>query len=400
MLRNVYSVEAVNRFIANIFRTEPMLQQISVKGEVSNLTYHYTGHVYFTIKDEKSALNCMMYKSYVPMMQFRMKEGDRVVVTGQIAVFERDGKYQLYAKQVELDGIGDLYLRFEALKQELMDMGMFAEEYKRPIPKFVKKVGVVTASTGAVIQDIRNVSFRRNPYVQIILSPAQVQGEGAKESIVRGIKRLEKTDVDVIIVGRGGGSIEDLWAFNEECVARAIFDCPIPVISAVGHETDFTIADFVADMRASTPSMAAELAVFDYYQTKATLEQMQRHMHLLFQKKIQMSREQLAHKTTQLKHLSPKHRLQENRRILMELEIKISDKMKQNFTEKKHQLLLLANTLEGYSPMKKISSGYAYVEKNGKSIKKIDEVYLSDEIKVYVSDGSFEAVISKIFLTD
>lgn len=396
MIKNVYSVEAVNRFIANIFRTEPMLQQISVKGEVSNLTYHYTGHVYFTIKDEKSALSCMMYKSYVSTMKFRMKEGDKVVVTGQIGVFERDGKYQLYAKQVELDGIGDLYLRFEALKHELADMGMFAPEYKRPIPRYVKRVGVVTASTGAVIQDIRNVSFRRNPYVQIILSPAQVQGEGAKESIVHGIKRLEKLDVDVIIVGRGGGSIEDLWAFNEECVARAIFDCPIPVISAVGHETDFTIADFVADMRASTPSMAAELAVFDYYQTKAVLEQMQQRMNVSMYRKIQTSREKLAHKTTRLKYISPQNRLQENRRRLMELEIKLSDKMRQSHTEKKHHLMLLANTLEGNSPVKKISSGYAYVENKGKSIKSIDAVHVSDEIKVYVSDGTFQAVVSEV----
>ena len=396
MTKNVYSVEAVNKFIANIFRTEPMLQSISVKGEVSNLTYHYTGHVYFTIKDEKSALNCLMYKTYVSAMKFRMKEGDKVIVTGQIGVFERDGKYQLYARQIEQDGVGDLHLRFEALKQELMEMGMFAPEYKQPIPKFVKRVGVVTAPTGAVIQDIRNVSFRRNPHVQIILCPAQVQGEGAKESIVRGIERLDRFGVDVIIVGRGGGSIEDLWAFNEECVARAIFNCRTPVISAVGHETDFTIADFAADVRASTPSMAAELAVFDYVQTKQELLFLQKRFDISMHRKIQFSRELLAHKETRLKHLSPQNRLNENRRRLMELEIQISNQMKNLLTEKKHRLMLLANTLDGYSPAKKISSGYAYIESAGRSVKTIQAVRTNDEVTIHVSDGKFKAVVSEV----
>ncbi len=396
MTKNVYSVEAVNKFIANIFRTEPMLQQLSVKGEVSNLTYHYTGHIYFTIKDEKSTLSCMMYKSDVPRMKFRMKEGDKIVVTGQIGVFERDGKYQLYARQIERDGIGDLHLRFEALKQELAEMGMFAPEYKRPIPKYVKRIGVVTASTGAVIQDIRNVAFRRNPHVQIILCPAQVQGEGAKESIVRGIERLEKLGVDVMIVGRGGGSIEDLWAFNEECVARAIFDCSIPIISAVGHETDFTIADFVSDVRASTPSMAAELAVFDYNQTKQEIARMQERLNLSMHRRVQVSREQLAHKATRLRYLSPQNRLLENKRRLRELETRITDKMKRMWTEKKHRLMLLANTLDGYSPAKKISSGYAYVESAGVPIKTIEAVHVSDEITVHVMDGRLKAVVSEV----
>ena len=396
MLKNVYSVEAVNKFIASIFRTEPMLQSIRVKGEVSNLTYHYTGHVYFTMKDEKSALSCLMYKTYVPAMKFRMKEGDKVIVTGQIAVFERDGKYQLYAKQIEQDGIGDLHLRFEALKQELQEMGMFAPEYKQPIPKFVKRIGVVTAPTGAVIQDIRNVSFRRNPHVQIILCPAQVQGDGAKESIVRGIERLDRLGVDVIIVGRGGGSIEDLWAFNEECVARAIFDCRTPIISAVGHETDFTIADFVADVRASTPSMAAELAVFDYAKTKQELEHLKKRFAISMHRKLQFSKAMLAHKETRLKHLSPQNRLHENRRKLMELEIKISNEMKQSLIKNRHHLMLLAQTLDGYSPAKKISSGYAYIEKKGKSVKTIQNVQLQDEITIHVADGELKAVVSEV----
>lgn len=396
MTKNIYTVEAVNKYIANMFRQDFMLNQISVKGEVSNCTYHYTGHIYFTIKDAKSAISCMMYASDVPALKFRMKEGDNVVVTGTVRVFERDGKYQLYAKQIEQEGAGDLYLRLEALKKELEEMGMFSPEYKRPIPAYAKRIGVVTASTGAVIQDIRNVAFRRNPFVQIILCPAQVQGDGAKESIVEGIQRLERLGVDVIIVGRGGGSIEDLWAFNEECVARAIFECSIPVISAVGHETDFTIADFVADYRASTPSMAAEVAVFDYQQTKQTLMQMQHRMTLSMQRRVQASRERLNNKTLRLKALSPQMRLADNRRRLQELKQKVVDRMSYICREKKHRLVLLANTLDGYSPAKKISSGYAYVETKGKSIKTIDAVQITDEITVHLTDGTFQAVVSEV----
>lgn len=396
MTKNVYSVEAVNKYIGNLFRQDFMLQQISVKGEISNCTYHYTGHIYFTIKDAKSALSCMMYASDVPNLKFRMKEGDKVVVTGTVRVFERDGKYQLYAKQVEQEGAGDLYLRLEALKKELEEMGMFAPEYKRPIPSYAQRIGVVTASTGAVIQDIRNVAFRRNPFVQIILCPAQVQGEGAKESIVEGIHRLEQLGVDVIIVGRGGGSIEDLWAFNEECVARAIFECSIPIISAVGHETDFTIADFVADYRASTPSMAAEVAVFDYAQTKQALVNMQYRVGLSMQHKLQASRDQLANKTLKLQNLSPQRRLLENRGRLKELEQRVTDRMKYIWNEKKHRLMLLANTLDGYSPAKKISSGYAYVESQGKALKTIEGVQVADEITVHITDGTFQAVVSEV----
>jgi len=289
-----------------------------------------------------------------------------------------------------------LYLQFEALKRELEEMGMFAPEYKKPIPKFVKTVGVVTAPTGAAIQDIRNIATRRNPYVQLILYPALVQGEGAKESIVRGIQALEQLEVDVIIVGRGGGSIEDLWAFNEECVARAIFDCSIPIISAVGHEVDWTIADFVSDMRAPTPSAAAELAVFDYILTKQKLREQTLRMERSMGRNIYMARQRLEHEKTKLRLLSPQNRLNENRRRLMDFEEKITDRMTKSWTKKKHELLLLANTLDGLSPVKKISSGYAYVEAKGKSIKTIAQVDVSDEIKVHVSDGEMKAVITEV----
>ena len=289
-----------------------------------------------------------------------------------------------------------MYQKLEELKKELEEQGMFDEMYKRPIPKYVKRIGVVTSPTGAVIEDIRNVSFRRNPNVQIVLCPAQVQGDGAKESIVSGIQRLEQLGVDVIIVGRGGGSIEDLWAFNERIVAEAIFHCSVPVISAVGHQTDYTIADFVADKRAATPSQAAEFAVFEFEQTKIMLAQMRQRMNLSMNRRIRTERERLQHKATKLGFLSPKRRLEENRRRLMDFEEKLSVRMQQNFREKKNRLAILAQTLDGYSPAKKISSGYAYLEgADGKSIKNIAQVNVSDNITVHVIDGKIKAVITE-----
>ena len=260
-MKNVYSVGQVNRYVKNMFTQDFFLQKVYVKGEVSNCKYHTSGHIYFSLKDETGTISCVMFAGQRRGLGFSMKDGDKVVAGGTVDVYERDGRYQLYVKEITLEGAGALYERFLALKQELEEMGMFAQEYKQPIPPFVRKLGVVTAPTGAAVQDIRNVSLRRNPYLQIILYPALVQGEGAAESVAKGIRMLDEAGVDVIIAGRGGGSIEDLWAFNEEIVARAIFECRTPVISAVGHETDFTIADFVADLRAPTPSAAAELAV-------------------------------------------------------------------------------------------------------------------------------------------
>ena len=262
-MQNVYSVGQVNSYIKNMFVQDFLLQDLSVKGEVSNCKYHSSGHIYFTLKDGKGTISCVMFAGNRSGLAFRMSEGMQIVARGTIDVYERDGKYQLYAKEICQDGAGALYEKFEQLKQDLLERGMFAPEYKKSIPRFVKTVGIVTASTGAAVRDIINISTRRNPYVQLILYPAIVQGEAAAASIVKGIQELERRAVDVMIVGRGGGSIEDLWAFNEEVVAQAVFDCSVPVISAVGHETDTTIIDYVADLRAPTPSAAAELAVYD-----------------------------------------------------------------------------------------------------------------------------------------
>lgn len=397
MIKNVYSVGQVNNYIKNMFAEDFMLRQIRIKGEVSNCKYHSSGHIYFTLKDSTGTISAIMFSGYRRGLNFQMKEGDKVIVSGSVEIYERDGKYQIYAREIELDGEGNLYLQFEALKRELEEMGMFAQEYKRPIPKFVKTVGIVTAPTGAAIQDIRNIAIRRNPYVQLILYPALVQGDGAKESIVRGIKALENYGVDVIIVGRGGGSIEDLWAFNEEIVARAIFDCSVPVISAVGHETDWTIADFVSDLRAPTPSAAAELAVFDYALTKQKMAEKKLLMDRSMKRAINTARERLEHKKTKLKFLSPQNRLNENRRRLLEFEEKITERMKRAFTEKKHRLKLLAKTLDGYSPAKKISSGYAYVEnQNSQSIRSVAMVRPSDELTIHVTDGNVKAVVTEV----
>ena len=250
MMKNVYSVGQVNHYIKNMFAQDFMLRRMYVKGEVSNCKYHTSGHIYFSLKDETGSIACVMFAGSRGGLSFQMRDGQNIIVLGSVSVYERDGRYQLYANEIILDGVGLLYEKFEALKTELEEMGMFAQEYKQPIPQFAAKIGIVTAPTGAAIRDIQNIAARRNPYAQLILYPALVQGKDAAPSIVKGLEALDKLGLDVLIVGRGGGSIEDLWAFNEESVARAIFNCRTPVISAVGHETDFTIADFVADMRA------------------------------------------------------------------------------------------------------------------------------------------------------
>ena len=316
MRKNIYSVGQVNTYIQNMFAQDFMLRQISIKGEVSNCKYHSSGHIYFTLKDQTGTIAAVMFSRYRRGLAFQMKEGDKVVVTGSVEVYERDGKYQLYAREIELEGAGNLYLKYEALKRELEEMGMFDAAYKKPIPRYATRIGIVTAPTGAAIQDIRNIAARRNPYVQLILYPALVQGDGAAASIVRGIHALDVLGVDVIIVGRGGGSIEDLWAFNEEEVARAIFACNTPVISAVGHQTDTTISDYVADLRAPTPSAAAELAVFDVQLVEKWLMDYGTQMRRQLELKLNQMRTRLMHDEEKLRYLNPRTKLKENEKRL------------------------------------------------------------------------------------
>lgn len=394
--KNVYTVGQVNTYIKNMFAQDFLLHRVCVKGEVSNCKYHTSGHIYFTLKDAAGTISGVMFAGNRRGLAFRMKEGDRVVVTGSIEVYERDGKYQLYAKEITLDGEGDLYLRYEALKHELEEMGMFAQEYKKPIPRYVKRVGIVTASTGAAIQDIRNIASRRNPYVQLILYPALVQGDGAAESIVNGIHALDLLGVDVMIVGRGGGSIEDLWAFNEEIVARAIFECETPVISAVGHETDTTIADYVADLRAPTPSAAAELAVYDVERLMQDIASCENRLNRLMKNQAVLSKNRLLSYAARLKVLSPEYQLNSKKQYAAELEDRLGRTMRDVLNQKRYRMELLARDMDGLSPLKKLSQGFSFVsDMEGKNLSGVDQVETGDHIKIQMTNGCLEATVDK-----
>ena len=394
-MRNVYTVKQVNNYIKNMFTQDFMLNRIYVKGEVSNCKYHTSGHIYFSLKDESGTIACVMFASARSGLSFRMQEGQTVNVMGAVSVYERDGRYQLYAKEIMLDGVGLLYERYEALKQELEEMGMFAAEYKQPIPKFAKKIGIVTAPTGAAIRDIIHIATRRNPYVQLILYPALVQGEEAAASIVKGIQVMEKQDVDVIIVGRGGGSIEDLWAFNEESVARAIFHCRIPVISAVGHETDTLISDYVADLRAPTPSAAAELAVYEYSAVENTRKEFELRLKRQMQLRIQSERNKAERMALRLKYTHPKQKLNEKRQQAVDLENQLRMLMKQKLDENRHWLALYIEQMRRLSPIEKMSQGYSYVENRKlENIHSVSQVKKGEEIQIRLADGTIHASVT------
>lgn len=397
MARNVYTVKQVNSYIKNMFTQDFMLNRIYVKGEVSNCKYHTSGHIYFSLKDESGTIACVMFAGQRGGLSFHMREGQQIIVLGLVNVYERTGSYQLYAQEIRLDGEGTLYEKYQMLKQELEEMGMFAPEYKKAIPRYAKRIGVVTAPTGAAVRDIMNISARRNPYVQLLLYPAQVQGEGAKESIVRGIRMLETKNVDVIIVGRGGGSIEDLWAFNDECVARAIFDCQVPVISAVGHETDVTIADYVADLRAPTPSAAAELAVWDYRQLQGYLDECRLRMNRSMTGTIRINRLRLKELDVRLSYLHPRHKLQDQQQRLIELEEELRTLMRDRVKEARHRLAIQIEKLNGLSPVRKLNQGFAYVEEaDGGVVKSIRQVEKGDELTVYVTDGLIRTSVKAV----
>lgn len=394
-MKNVYTVRQVNTYIKNMFTQDFILNRIYVKGEVSNCKYHTSGHIYFSLKDESGTIACVMFAGHRSGLSFRLQEGQQVIVLGSVSVYERSGQYQLYAREIILDGAGALYEKFEALKKELAEMGMFAREYKQPVPKYIHTLGVVTAPTGAAVRDIINIAGRRNPYVQIILYPAQVQGEGAAESIVRGIRALEKKKVDVMIVGRGGGSIEDLWAFNEEPVARAIFECSIPVISAVGHETDTTIADFVADLRAPTPSAAAELAVYDHREARERIRTYQEAMLRQVTLKISEKRSALERLRMRLDHAHPRQKLNESRQYAADLETRLRLLMQNRLDREKHRLALCVEKMKGLSPLEKLSHGYSYIQnQNGENIRSIRQVSDGTALEIYVSDGRIRALVT------
>ena len=421
----VYTVTQVNHHISALFQKDSALGALLVKGELSNVRYASSGHQYFSLKDETSQIRCAMWASDVRKMKERLTDGESVTIFGQIAVYERDGTYQLYAKAVRREGsTGVLYERYEALKKKLLEMGMFDESYKKPIPKYVRTLGVVTARTGAAVRDIINVSKRRNPGIRIILYPATVQGDGAAQTIVEGIEALDALGtVDVILVGRGGGSIEDLWAFNEESVARAIWNCRTPVISAVGHETDTTIADFVADLRAPTPSAGAELAVADMASVLLSLQERGVRLASLMNQRIEKARQVSRQMSLMLQLKGPEGRLKQSRQFLLGasermdravdgrireasgrldsartlLQIRMEDRL----VRARHALELYENRLKAHSPGALLNTGYAYIEdENHRAVHSAESVRKGDTLRIRMKDGTVRALALEITPAD
>lgn len=396
-MQKVYSVGQINTYIRNMFTQDFVLNRVSVRGEISNLKYHTSGHIYFTLKDASAAIACVMFAGARGGLAFRMSNGQQVIVDGAVNVYERDGKYQLYATKIRQDGAGELYEKFLELKEELEEMGMFAPEYKQPIPKFVRRLGVVTAPTGAAIRDIINIATRRNPGIRIILYPAKVQGEGAAESVAAGLAALDALGVDVIIVGRGGGSIEDLWAFNEETVARAIFSCHTPVISAVGHETDTTIADFVADLRAPTPSAAAELAVADVTAWLQALDEDALQLQRIMQRMIKDARSRLRECELRMRYAKPQQRLMQQKQRLDEYEERLRRVMQSLLEQTRHQLALIEERLRRLSPYEKLESGYGCIlTEDGRRIRSVSQVAPGEVVQIYLADGRMTARIQEV----
>lgn len=395
--RNVYTVKQVNSYVKRMFEDDFVLRAIYIKGEISNCKYHSSGHIYFSLKDEAGVLSAVMFASNAAGLRFRLENGMQVIAFGSISTYEKSGTYQLYVRSVEQDGTGDLYRQFVELKNRLEEMGMFSEMYKKPIPPYAMKIGIVTAKTGAVIRDIYNVASRRNPYCRLTLYPAQVQGEGAAQTICKGLKILDGMGLDCIIVGRGGGSIEDLWCFNDEEVARTIFECTTPVISAVGHETDFTIADFVADLRAPTPSAAAELAVFDYSRFLMDLDNASDILDSLMKGSLDRYTRQLDIYKLRLLSLSPENVILKKKQSVQEMDAQLRYCMSDRLRGRKETLRVLAERLSGLSPLKRISGGYAFVtDGSGKSVVSINDVSEGSHIEINVSDGRIGATVDSV----
>ena len=457
MANKEYTVSQVNRYLARMMQEDFFLSHITVSGEISNLKMHPSGHIYFTLKDQASQLSGIMFAGKRAGLAFPLENGMKVLCSGRIGVYEAGGSYQIYADSFQRAGQGDLYLRFEALKKELQEMGLFDAMYKKPIPKYARKIGIVTASSGAAVRDIIQIAKRRNPFVELFLYPALVQGEGAVASICKGIARLDQMGLDVLIVGRGGGSIEDLWAFNEEAVAKAIFNADTPIISAVGHETDTTIADFVSDLRAPTPSAAAELAVFDYMQFVDDLASYTYSFHQRMERIIQKMRQRVKEEELRFSVLHPRNILQGKQHRILDLESRFQrqmelciqenksallpyrvfpqwmerkltnakdrlgeyqafpHKMKEKILlaknkeeryrhfprlmegkleKKKHQLAILSEQFDALSPLRLLSKGFSYVQReDGKRMSSVEQVKMGEILKIHFTDGTAKAKV-------
>lgn len=395
--KKIFTVSQINAYLKRIFASDYMLNRIFMKGEVSNVKYHSSGHIYFSLKDESSSIACVMFAGdRREGLTFRMENGQSIVAGGRIGLYERDGTYQLYVKQIELAGSGALYAEFERLKMKLYEEGLFDHDKKKEIPSHPAKVGVVTAPTGAAVQDIMQIARRRNPYVQLYLYPAKVQGEGAAASVARGIRILDKMGLDTIIIGRGGGSMEDLWAFNEEVVARAIYEAKTPIISGTGHETDTTIADYAADLRAPTPSAACELAIPDISVTMEKLTQYRRRLDFFMNGKIDFLKEKNLFYGKNLSYLHPENRLTDYKMTHARLSEHLEKAMDDRMAVYRHLFLLKAQRLKDLSPLNRLVGGYGYVTKEGGAVTGIAQVTIGDRVQVRLSDGSFEACIEKI----
>lgn len=397
MNRRAISVSDLNRYIKGLMEADLRLNNIYVKGEISNFKLHSSGHMYFTLKDEQSKIKCIMFKFNNAGLKFLPEDGMNVILMGKISIYERDGAYQLYCSRMEPDGLGGLYLAFEQLKEKLRDNGLFDEELKRPIPQYPERIGIATSSTGSVIKDIINVATKRNPAVNLLLYPVKVQGDGAAESIIAAIEYFNsREDIDVIIIGRGGGSIEELWAFNIEKLAYAIRASQIPIVSAVGHETDFTISDFVADLRASTPSHAAELCIPSKEELSYRLEQLADRLEKTIMGNLQQKKHVVDVRTGIVQMHSPNNLITQQLQFVDHLHSKLLYAMNNRMTGERNRFLMLANRIDDLSPMKVLTRGYGFVEKQGKVIDSIQKVSLGETIMLHLHDGSAECRIENI----
>ena len=396
MTYNAISVTELNKYIKDKFEEDEMLNNILVKGEISNFKHHYTGHMYFTLKDENSLIKCVMFKTYTPNLNFIPKDGMQVKVLGTVSVFERDGVYQIYCKAMQQDGLGDLYRIYTELKEKLSKEGLFDDKYKKPIPYMPKCIGVLTSNTGSVIRDIINVSTRRNPNVYIKLLPVPVQGQGAARKIAEAIKIMNENRLcDVIILARGGGSLEDLWPFNEEIVARAIFDSKTPIVSAVGHETDFTISDFVADLRAPTPSAAAELVIPNVKDILLKLKEYESRQKIALNRKIQIMKLRYEKCLNSKVFKEPLQKINE-RYMMLDIKVKqMESYINKKYINEKAKAIKLIAKLDALSPLKTLARGYSIITLNGKTIKEAKYLKKDDEINIKLFDGQVNAKILK-----
>lgn len=390
----VYSVSQLNSYVKGVLDKDENLAHIFVTGEISNYKPHYSGHMYMTVKDETASVKAVMFAGNASKLRFKVENGMKILAFGTVSLFARDGSFQFYINDMQPDGVGALSIAFEQLKKKLEAEGLFRQEYKKPIPKFPERIGVVTSATGAAVQDIFNVLKRRFPVAEVILRPCQVQGEGAAEDVAEAIYEFNKLKAaDVLIVGRGGGSIEDLWAFNEEVVARAVFASEIPVISAVGHETDYTICDFVADLRAPTPSAAAECAVPDIFELKGNLVSLRQQLFALTRNRINIERSKIGSIEKILALRDPVTNINEQRKELVYLTERLSGLTNSVLDSNKSKISALAGKLDALSPLSVISRGYALVEKNDKPVTSVKDIRKDDVVSIKLSDGQVKASI-------